>query len=80
LLSSPSVQFIHVDEVLFFEAWRLFQQLRSFIIPFPQPEERACIAEILDTVDEAIARTSSLIIKLKQTKAGLWKDWNYRIA
>ncbi|MBH8571986.1 PIN domain-containing protein [Nostocaceae cyanobacterium CENA369] len=26
LLSSPSVQFIHVDEVLFFEAWRLFQQ------------------------------------------------------
>ncbi|MCC5667083.1 PIN domain-containing protein [Nostoc sp. CHAB 5784] len=26
LLSSPSVQFIHVDEVLFFEGWRLFQQ------------------------------------------------------
>ena len=26
LLSSPSVQFIHVDELLFFEAWRLFQQ------------------------------------------------------
>ncbi|MBN3941965.1 MAG: PIN domain-containing protein [Nostoc sp.] len=26
LLSSPSVQFIHVDEVLFFDGWRLFQQ------------------------------------------------------
>ncbi|MBD2254164.1 restriction endonuclease subunit S [Nostoc parmelioides] len=51
-----------------------YQQLRSFIIPFPPPEERACIAEILDTVDEAIARTSSLIIKLKQTKAGLLQD------
>lgn len=51
-----------------------YQQLRSFIIPFPPPEERACIAEILDTVDKAIARTSSLIIKLKQTKAGLLQD------
>ncbi len=26
LLSSPSVQFIQVDEILFFEGWRLFQQ------------------------------------------------------
>lgn len=26
LLNSPSVQFIHIDEILFFEGWRLFQQ------------------------------------------------------
>lgn len=43
-------------------------------VPVPPSEERRKIAEILDTVDEAIARTSSLIIKLKQTKAGLLQD------
>jgi type I restriction enzyme S subunit len=43
-------------------------------IPLPPKEEQRHIAEILDTVDEAIARTSSLIIKLKQTKAGLLQD------
>lgn len=26
LLSSPSIQFIHVDEGLFFESWKLFRQ------------------------------------------------------
>lgn len=26
LMSSPSVQLIHVDETLFFDAWRLFKQ------------------------------------------------------
>jgi type I restriction enzyme, S subunit len=51
-----------------------YQQLRSFIIPFPTLEERACIAEILDTTDRAIAQTSALITKLKQTKAGLLQD------
>ncbi|KAB8317308.1 hypothetical protein SD81_018535 [Tolypothrix campylonemoides VB511288] len=51
-----------------------YQQLRAFLIPFPPPHERACIAEILDTVDDAIARTSSLITKLKQIKAGLLHD------
>ncbi len=43
-------------------------------IPLPPKEEQRRIAEILDTVDEAIACTSSLIIKLKQTKAGLLQD------
>ncbi|BAY48800.1 type I site-specific deoxyribonuclease [Scytonema sp. HK-05] len=36
--------------------------------------EQDKIAEILDTVDDAIARTSSLITKLKQIKAGLLHD------
>ena len=39
----------------------------------PLPEQRR-IAEILDTMDEAIARTESLITKLKQMKAGLLHD------
>jgi type I restriction enzyme S subunit len=40
----------------------------------PPKEEQRRIAEILDTVDEAIAHTSSLIAKLKQMKAGLLHD------
>ncbi|AFY47528.1 restriction endonuclease S subunit [Nostoc sp. PCC 7524] len=50
------------------------QKIQSFEIPIPSLSEQQRIAEILDTVDEAIARTSSLIIKLKQTKAGLLQD------
>lgn len=50
------------------------EDLRPLLIPVPSIEEQHRIAEILDTVDEAIARTSSLIIKLKQTKAGLLQD------
>ncbi|MGH1394702.1 MAG: restriction endonuclease subunit S [Trichormus sp.] len=48
--------------------------VRPFLMPVPSLPEQQGIAEILDTVDEAIARTSSLIIKLKQTKAGLQQD------
>ncbi len=48
--------------------------LSSIILRLPPIPEQQRIAEILDTVDEAIARTSSLIIKLKQTKAGLLQD------
>ncbi|MEH2440239.1 restriction endonuclease subunit S [Nostoc sp.] len=47
---------------------------RKIFFRFPPLPEQPRIAEILDTVDEAIARTSSLIIKLKQTKAGLLQD------
>ncbi|MBD2205282.1 restriction endonuclease subunit S [Calothrix sp. FACHB-1219] len=47
---------------------------RKIFFRFPSLPEQRRIAEILDTVDEAIARTSSLIIKLKQTKAGLLQD------
>ncbi|MEH1951113.1 MAG: restriction endonuclease subunit S [Nostoc sp.] len=50
------------------------QQFGKMLIPIAPPNIQRIIAEILDTVDEAIARTSSLIIKLKQTKAGLLQD------
>ncbi|QIR40292.1 hypothetical protein HCG51_28650 [Tolypothrix sp. PCC 7910] len=49
-------------------------RLRQLMIVLPPIPEQRRIAEILDTVDEAIARTSSLIIKLKQTKTGLLQD------
>lgn len=54
-----------------------FTQPEFAAIPVVVPEskeEQECITEILDTVDEAIARTSSLIAKLKQMKAGLLHD------
>ncbi|MEH2325752.1 MAG: restriction endonuclease subunit S [Nostoc sp.] len=47
---------------------------RKIFFRFPPLPEQSHIAEILDMVDDAIARTSSLIIKLKQTKAGLLQD------
>lgn len=51
------------------------ENLRKIKVPLPSSqEEQEKISAILDTVDEAIARTSSLIIKLKQTKAGLLQD------
>ena len=43
-------------------------------IPLPPIPEQQRIAEILDTIDEAIAHTSSIIAKLKQIKAGLLYD------
>lgn len=39
----------------------------------PLPEQRQ-IAEILDTVDEAIRKTEEIIVKLKQVKQGLLHD------
>ncbi len=50
------------------------EEYKSVNLPYPPVDEQGRIAEILDTVDEAIARTSSLIIKLKLTKAGLLQD------
>jgi len=49
----------------------ILKQLRLPLPPLPEQEH---IAEILDTMDEAIAHTSSLIAKLKQMKAGLLHD------
>lgn len=43
-------------------------------VPQPCLTEQKLIAEILDTIDEAIAHTSSIIAKLKQIKAGLLHD------
>ena len=48
--------------------------IASFRIRLPPKEEQRKIAEILNTVDAAIAHTSSLIAKLKQMKAGLLHD------
>jgi type I restriction enzyme S subunit len=42
-------------------------------IPTAQPEQRG-IAEILSTVDQAIAHTEALIAKMQQIKAGLMHD------
>ncbi|MEG4811186.1 restriction endonuclease subunit S [Microcoleus sp. F8-D1] len=45
----------------------------SVVIP-ESKQEQECVTEILDTMDETIAHTSSLIAKLKQMKAGLLHD------
>lgn len=46
---------------------------RMPIVVPPLPEQRQ-IAEVLDTVDEAIRRTEQIIAKLKQVKEGLLHD------
>lgn len=48
--------------------------LKQLRLPLPPLPEQEGIAEILDTMDEAIAHTSSLIAKLKQMEAGLLHD------
>jgi type I restriction enzyme S subunit len=51
------------------------ENLRKIYVALPSNrDEQDRIAEILDTVDETIAHTSSLIAKLKQMKAGLLHD------
>ncbi len=50
------------------------EDLLSFAIPTPGPEDQRQIAIFLDTVDEAIARTEAVIAKLKQVRAGLLHD------
>ncbi|NMG18981.1 restriction endonuclease subunit S [Brasilonema bromeliae] len=49
-------------------------RITTNVVPKPSRQEQSKIAEILDTVDDAIAHTSSLITKLKQIKAGLLHD------
>jgi len=48
-----------------------FKQIR---FAFPSPREQSRIASVLDTVDEAIAKTEAVIAKLKQVRAGLLHD------
>jgi type I restriction enzyme S subunit len=48
--------------------------LLCFEIPTPPLPEQRRIAEILDTLDEAIRKTEQLIAKLKQVKQGLLND------
>lgn len=40
----------------------------------PKPDEQTRIAAVLDTVDEAIAKTEAVIAKLRQVRAGLLHD------
>jgi type I restriction enzyme, S subunit len=51
-----------------------YQQVRSFSVPWPMPEERKRIAAVLEAVDEAIAKTEAVIGKLRQVRAGLLHD------
>ena len=49
--------------------------VESLVIPFPASlEEQRAIAQILDTIDEAIATAAAHIEKLKLAKAGLLHD------
>ena len=48
--------------------------LGEFKVPFPPLPEQRRIAEILDTIDEAIQKTEALILKLKAMKQGLLHD------
>jgi type I restriction enzyme S subunit len=50
------------------------EKLALLEIPLPPRDEQRRIAEILDTLDEAIRKTEQLIAKLKQVKQGLLYD------
>ena len=50
------------------------RNFEAIIIPRPSKEEQRRIAEILDTIDEAIQKTEALISKLKAMKQGLLHD------
>jgi type I restriction enzyme, S subunit len=53
----------------------LFQaDLKEFEVPLPSLPEQHRIAEILDTLDEAIRKTEQIIAKLQQMKQGLLHD------
>jgi type I restriction enzyme S subunit len=50
------------------------RNFEAIIVPMPSKEEQRRIAEILDTIDEAIQKTEALISKLKAMKQGLLHD------
>ena len=52
-------------------SWRALRALEVFL---PPPGEQRRIAEILDTLDEAIRKTEQVINKLQQMKQGLLHD------
>ena len=51
-----------------------FNQLKNFIVPLPPLPEQQKIAEILETVDNAIEKTDKIIEKYKRIKQGLMQD------
>ena len=48
--------------------------LLPYRVKLPKAAEQSRIAAVLDTVDEAIAKTEAVIAKLKQVRAGLLHD------
>lgn len=50
------------------------QDVENLEIPWCESDENKRIAAVLDTVDEAIAKTEAVIAKLKQVRAGLLHD------
>src|SRR5262249_32443231 len=53
----------------------LFQRdMVTLHIDLPRKCEQSRIADVLDTVDEAVAKTQAVIAKLKQVSAGLLHD------
>jgi type I restriction enzyme S subunit len=51
-----------------------FNQLKNFIVPLPPLSEQRKIAQILETVDNAIEKTEKIIEKYKRIKQGLMQD------
>ena len=50
------------------------RDFEAIVVPCPLFAEQQKIAEILDTIDEAISQTEKMISKLKQIKAGMLHD------
>jgi len=51
-----------------------FERLKNFILPLPPLPEQRKIAQILETVDNAIEKTEKIIEKYKRIKQGLMQD------
>jgi type I restriction enzyme S subunit len=52
----------------------VLRDINRLFIPLPSLAEQSRIAAVLDTVDEAIAKTEAVIAKLKQVRIGLLHD------
>jgi type I restriction enzyme S subunit len=52
----------------------VLRDINCIIVTFPDPTEQEAIAIVLDATNEAIAKTESLIAKLKAIKQGLLHD------
>lgn len=48
--------------------------IRQMVLPSPSPEVQSKVAQVLDTLDTAIAQTEAIIAKLKAVKQGLLHD------
>jgi len=48
--------------------------IRQMVLPSPSPDVQAKVAQVLDTLDAAIAQTEAIVAKLKAVKQGLLHD------